>query len=261
MCIVFIALNQHPDYPLIIAANRDEFYSRPTQSSHFWPQSPTILAGKDLKAGGSWMGITRWGDIAALTNIRSPSREKSTARSRGELVSDYLKTPSPIPDYARHLHNNANQYNGYNLLFGNYRQLAVFNSHTQSLVQLAPGFHGLSNALLNTPWPKVTRGIQSLTNYVKHTTQLAANNLFRLLADDTPALPDQLPDTGISKEWEQRLSPIFINTPEYGTRSSTIIMVSKNAEVNWFERVYPPMPPGSLPEFESHHYSWKIQHK
>ncbi|MDC8831208.1 NRDE family protein [Alteromonas gilva] len=261
MCIVFIALQQHPDYPLIIAANRDEFYARPTQSSHFWPQSPTILAGKDLKAGGSWMGITRSGDIAALTNIRDPSREQPSAGSRGALVADFLTRPRAISDYCRHLRKTVNQYNGYNLLFGNYQQLAVFNSHTQSLQQLAPGFHGLSNARLNTPWPKVTRGTDALANYVKHSNNLYASEIFRLLADDTPALPDQLPDTGVSKAWEQRLSPIFIRTPEYGTRSSTIIMISKDANVDWYEKVFPSQATSARQNVESHHFSWKIQHK
>ncbi|NVK56164.1 MAG: NRDE family protein [Alteromonadaceae bacterium] len=259
MCIIFVALRQHPDYPLIIAANRDEFYARPTQHSHFWPQSPALLAGKDLKAGGSWMGITRDGNFAALTNIRDPSREQTTPSSRGALVTDFLRAGHPITEYSHRLHNNAHRYNGYNLLFGNYQHLAVFNSHRRSLEHLANGFHGLSNAQLNTPWPKMNRGISALKEYVVNTKTLLSDDLFTLLTDDTPALPDQLPDTGVPKEWEQRLSPIFIRTPEYGTRSSTVLMITKNAEINWFERVFPVPADMSTLHFERYDYSWKIQ--
>lgn len=253
MCIIFAAVQQHPDYPLIIAANRDEFYARPTAPSSFWHTHPDMLAGKDLSGGGTWMGVTRNGHIAALTNIRNPGAHSESKKTRGELVVDYL-TDQPLT--GRHLESlkiNADQYNGFNFLFGHYRHLAVFNSESKQHAFLGPGVHGLSNASLNTPWPKALRGTEALQQYIQDTRILDVDRLFTLLRDPTQAQDNQLPDTGVSFEWEKALSSIFIRTPEYGTRSSTVLLVDKAQNVNWYECHYSVEGiPGQM-----QHFSWK----
>ena len=163
MCILFIAVNQHPDYPLIVAANRDEFFERPTSVSAFWQDYPQLLAGKDLRAGGTWMGINQWGKLAALTNIRDPQRIDPDALSRGELVSHYLQQSPDSKDYLTRLNATGTNYNGFNLLFGDWNNLRVFNNHTLQSETLTSGVYGLSNASLNTPWPKTVQGMAQLT--------------------------------------------------------------------------------------------------
>ena len=254
MCIIFVAVEQHKDYPLIIAANRDEFYQRPTQPSHWWDAPETILAGKDLQAGGSWMGVHRNGDIAALTNIRNPAREQTQARSRGELVVNYLSRTTSEALFEQQLSDSREAYNGYNLLYGNVTRLQVYNNHTNRFTPLAAGFHGLSNSALNTPWPKVRRGVTRLQEYISSTTTLNKDALFNLLQDNTPAAQHELPDTGVPLEWEQRLSSIFIASPEYGTRSSTLLLINHRHEITWLEQEYEHGKKVSPPrEFE-----WKI---
>ncbi|GGF81585.1 NRDE family protein [Alteromonas lipolytica] len=253
MCIIFVALNQHPQYPLIIAANRDEFYQRPTQPSHWW-QSPPILAGKDLSAGGSWMGMSRSGHIAALTNIRDPNRVKTQVRSRGELVVDYLRQTMPESQFSQELAANRDAYNGYNLLFGHLTCLQVYHNHSNSFTRLENGFHGLSNAALNTPWPKITRGITALSDYIGKHTDIEPDTLFALLADNTLAARSELPDTGVPLEWEQRLSSIFIRSEEYGTRSSTLVLLDHQYNVSWLEREFN----HSNTDFVSRQFNWKI---
>lgn len=237
MCILFVANQQRKDMPLVIAANRDEFYRRATEPSHFWPDYPDMLAGKDGEAGGSWMGVTRQGQIAALTNVRAPDAMRENARTRGELVTQYLtgalgSTPSGL------LRQQRSAYQGYNLVFGSVGNLSVYNNIEDRLEHLTPGIHGLSNATLNAPWPKVTRGMQALSHYCEHATAIHKDDLFTLLRDDVQADDEVLPDTGIDKAWEKRLSSIFIQSPEYGTRSSTLILVDHTYTLHWHERQF-----------------------
>ncbi|MDM7860755.1 NRDE family protein [Alteromonas sp. ASW11-36] len=238
MCILFIAVNQHPKYPLIIAANRDEFHQRPTQSSRFWPECENLLAGRDVKAGGTWMGVTRNGRIAALTNIRDPKRQNDQAKSRGELTVNYLLGNSGYSDFAQQLQNTADDYNGYNLLYGDIKrgQLQVFNNHSLQLQTLKNGYYGLSNASLNTPWPKIERGKLALADYCETHKELNIEALFALLGDQTKAEDHLLPDTGVPSEWEKQLSSIFIQGEQYGTRTSTLLIVDQHSHVNWYER-------------------------
>jgi uncharacterized protein with NRDE domain len=238
MCILFIAVKQHPLYPLIIAANRDEFHDRPTQSSHFWPEHKAILAGKDLRAGGTWMGINKKGDIAALTNIRAPGKERSNAVSRGELVTNFLRLLNNKNNYLSTLQNTHLDYNGYNLLFGNLTQLQVYNSFDNTAFELEEGVYGLSNASLDSPWPKLDIGKSALAHYCQHHNNLNFEHLFELLGNNLPAKDEDLPDTGISKELEKVLSSIFIKSPEYGTRSSTILLINSQQQVYWEERTF-----------------------
>ncbi|GGW95604.1 NRDE family protein [Alteromonas halophila] len=239
MCILFVANQQRKDMPLIIAANRDEFYRRPTLPSHFWSDAPDLLAGKDLEAGGSWMGVTRQGRIAAITNVRAANAQRDNAKSRGELVTQSLCDPSHQTLSAR-LRQSREKYQGYNLLFGDINALQVYNNIEDRLQEVSPGIHGLSNATLNAPWPKVTRGMQSLSEYCQHSECIVPQDLFALLRNDEQADDDRLPDTGISKEWEKRLSSIFIQSPDYGTRASTIILVNQDLQLYWHERQFSP---------------------
>ncbi len=238
MCILFIARDQRKDFPLIIAANRDEFHARPTKGSHIWSSHPPIFAGKDLKAGGTWMGVTRSGRIAALTNIRQPAREREDARTRGELVVNYLTYKEGNPQFHQALKRRRDKYNGFNLLHGTWRDLKVYNNETDSLSSVSPGIHGLSNGAFNDPWPKVSRGVSALSQYCSDSDTLSEDALFSLLKDKTEAPESALPDTGISKDWEKRLSPIFIQSEEYGTRASTLLLVNRNGNASWSERTY-----------------------
>ncbi|MEW9797015.1 NRDE family protein [Alteromonas sp. CYL-A6] len=241
MCILFIAHQQRDDFPLIIAANRDEFHARPASASHFWSTSPDLLAGQDLEAGGTWMGITRGGRIAALTNIRDPARQQADAQTRGELVTGYLCHPESTDDaFTARLRASRNRYNGYNLLFGNQDRLQVYNNQLDTLLPVTPGIHGLSNAALNSPWPKVTRGMRLLTRYCEQADKIDADALFSLLQDDTPADDSALPDTGVPYEWEKRLSSIFIRSEAYGTRASTILLADRSGVLHWHERQFTP---------------------
>jgi uncharacterized protein with NRDE domain len=238
MCILFVAVNQHKDYPLIIAANRDEFFSRKTAKSHFWSEHPHVLAGRDIQAGGSWMGINQQGYLASLTNIRAPHTIKNDVSSRGELVSQFLQNPSKIKLYQQTLAATKEQYNGYNLLFGKWNELAVYNNHNNKLDYLSNGFYGLSNADLNSPWPKINKGVNKLEQHCQNNQVIIAEELFELLLDTSKAPDAELPTTGAPIEWERRLSSIFIQGQEYGTRSSTVLTVDKNQKVSWQERTY-----------------------
>lgn len=236
MCILFIAVEQHPKFPLIIAANRDEFYKRPTTASHFWQDKDKLVAGKDLEAGGTWMGMTRTGNISALTNIRAPDMLKEDAKSRGSLVYDFLMDEEKKQQYVSYLHASRNEFNGYNLLFGKWNDLAVYNNHEDSLQYLHPGFYGLSNANLNSPWPKINKGVQALKDYCKNHDAIDDEQLFQLLRNEEKAQDHLLPVTGVPEQWEKQLSSIFINVEGYGTRSSTLLCIDNDNEVYWHER-------------------------
>ena len=239
MCILFIAVNQHRDYPLIIAANRDEFLDRPTLASHFWQDNSQLLAGKDLKAGGTWMGMTKSGKLSALTNVRDPQKIDPDARSRGELVKGFLSQEAPQnPDYLQQLKESSDAYNGYNLLFGHWQDLWVYNNHQDSLDKLTDGVYGLSNADLNSPWPKINRGMRALEDYCRSPGTLNTDHLFELLRDNTQAADELLPKTGVPIEWERKLSSIFIKADGYGTRSSTILLIDREQQVLWEEHTY-----------------------
>lgn len=238
MCILFIALKQHPNYPLIIAANRDEFHARPTLASHFWENQPNILAGKDISAGGTWMGINKSGDLAALTNIRAPGKELANAVSRGELASNYLQQYCSQEEYLQRLSDSRNSYNGYNLLFGNLHKLTVYNSFENKNYSLADGVYGLSNASLNSPWPKLDMGRSALARYCQNSSKVNTENLFELLSNKQLAKDDELPKTGVPIEWEKKLSSIFIESSDYGTRSSTVLLLDKENQVHWEERTF-----------------------
>lgn len=238
MCILFIAVKQHPKFPLIIAANRDEFYRRPTLESGYWTDFPDLLAGKDLQAGGTWMGVTKQGYISALTNIRAPHLNQEAAQSRGRLVLDYLTKPELRGSYVQQLHQSRGKFNGYNLLYGKWHDLAVYNNHEDSLQFLDDGFYGLSNANLNSPWPKINKGVQALKHYCGHLDKVEPEILLELMRNEDKAEDHLLPKTGVPEIWEKQLSSIFINVQGYGTRTSTIFWIDDNSEAFWYERTY-----------------------
>ncbi|MFQ6372094.1 NRDE family protein [Shewanella sp. YIC-542] len=236
MCILFIALQQHPDYPLILCANRDEYHQRPTQAAHFWPGQPQLLAGKDLTAGGSWLGINRQGAIAALTNIRAPHLLRDNCPSRGALVINALRHGIT----AQWLRQHRQEYNPFNLLYGSANGLFCCNSLSGQIQPLTPGYHAISNGALDDIWPKMARGTQALQQLIGRQQTVNSNTLLDIMRDETQANAGQLPTTGIDRAWEQKLSSIFIQHPDYGTRSTTVLLQHRTGNVEFLEVRYAP---------------------
>jgi uncharacterized protein with NRDE domain len=240
MCLVLLALDAHPDHALVLAANRDEFYDRPTAPAAFWPDAPAVLAGRDLRAGGTWLGLDRAGRLAAVTNYRQGTRESVAPRSRGHLVSDYLMAPIDGRTHLAHVARDAGLYNGFNLICGDAGSLSYFSNREGRARALTPGVYGLSNHLLDSPWPKVTAGKSGLAAALSATGGELVAGLFALLADRRPAADELLPRTGVSPEWERLLSAAFIASPEYGTRSSTVVLVGRDGRAEFVERSFGP---------------------
>lgn len=231
MCLIVLAYKAHPRYPLIVAANRDEFLDRPASPAHFWPDAPYILAGRDLKAGGTWLGITTAGRFAALTNHRDLRRPSVSGRSRGALVRNALERDLPPLSGV--------EYEGFNLIHGRLNALRYLNNIDGTDIVLAPGIHGISNHLLDTPWPKVVRARERFTRIIA-VDEPSMDDLFTLLSDPTRAADDALPDTGLDLERERALSSILITTEGYGTRCSTVVMVEMDGRVRFEERTHYP---------------------
>jgi uncharacterized protein with NRDE domain len=248
MCLVLIALDSHPDYRLIVAANRDEFYDRPTARAGFWTDSPAILAGRDLQAGGTWLGIDRRGRFAAVTNYRQGQREQAAPRSRGHLVSGFLTTSTGVREYIDQTQADAALYNGFNLIAGDTRELLYYSNREGHARALAPGVYGLSNHLLDTAWPKVTSTKSALGALLNRGASDLIDGLFGLLSDRSQAADDQLPHTGAGREWERLLSSAFIASDSYGTRSSTVVLVGRDGRIVFAERTFGP---GGAPAEES----------
>jgi uncharacterized protein with NRDE domain len=242
MCLILMAWQVHADYPVVVAANRDEFHRRPTAAAHWWSDRPGLLAGKDLEAHGTWLGITSGGQIAALTNYRDPHRVKLNAPSRGGLVVCMLESHAPISERIAQLHVLSPAYSGFNLLCTDGRELAVYESVPAAGRLLNPGIYGLSNHLLDTPWPKVERAKSELATALHSLPDEAA--LLELLRDERVADDDDLPRTGVSLEWERLLSSAFIRGEDYGTRSSTIILIDRGGRASLREWTW--QPDGSL---------------
>jgi uncharacterized protein with NRDE domain len=238
MCLMLLAYDAHPLYRLILAANRDEFFSRPAAPAAFRDDSPQILAGRDLKEGGTWLGLTRTGRIAAITNYRNPRSERKDAPSRGGLVSGFLAGSMSVEEYLAFLNREGAAYNGFNLIFGDKQRLCWFSNRGGEPQFLQPGIHGLSNHLLDTPWPKVSRGKEDLERIVAEGKNIEPDALFSILADRTIPPDNLLPNTGVGIELERILSSRFISAPAYGTRSSTVILISLEGGVNFIEKTY-----------------------
>lgn len=237
MCLIFLSIQDHPRYKLIIAANRDEFYQRKTAAAAYWNDHPEILGGRDLEAQGTWMAMTKNGRIAMVTNYRDLRNLKTVAPSRGVLVTDYLLETSTPENYLNEVAIKGHEYNGFNLIVGSPEELWYNSNYKQGVEKLSPGLHGLSNHLLDTLWPKVERGLEKMRKLVT-SNKISSSQLFDVLFDDAIAPDNRLPDTGIGLERERALSSMFIKSPGYGTRCSTVILVDKNNSVQFSERVY-----------------------
>ncbi|MBP1970085.1 uncharacterized protein with NRDE domain [Virgibacillus natechei] len=238
MCLINFHLNDHPNYKLIVAANRDEFYGRPTAPANFWEDEPHILAGRDLVQMGTWLGVTKQGRFAALTNFRDPDHMQAGTYSRGEIVTNYLANDISATSFLHTLKQDKGKYVGFNVIVGDKDQLFHYNNVHDEITEIAPGTHGLSNDTLNTPWPKVTKGKKNLRDYVMNQEKIQPDELFEIISDAEHARDEDLPETGVGIEFERKLSPLFIQTPDYGTRSSTVLLIDNQDNVTFHERVY-----------------------
>ncbi|WP_043931455.1 NRDE family protein [Bacillus sp. EB01] len=240
MCLILFAYKVHPRYPLIVASNRDESYERPTAAAHFWEDQPHLLAGRDLEKLGTWMGVTKLGRFAALTNFRDPKEMKATGQlSRGELVADFLRGKASPENYLKAAAQKGSLYPGFNLLAGDQSNLYYYSNIEGVIREVPPGIHGVSNHLLNTPWPKVERGKKGLESILDKEGAALKIALFQLLKNTDPAEDADLPDTGVGLELERMLSPMFIRSKGYGTRCSTILLMEGD-RLSYTERIYDP---------------------
>ena len=238
MCLIFLSYHQNPKYPLIVLANRDEFFERPTEAASFWDGNK-VLAGKDLEAGGSWLGITRKGSMAMITNYRDMTNIKPKAPTRGKLVSDFLRGDLNTKHYLLGLDQSADFYNGYNIILGTLKDPWYYSNYQKKIYQLGTGLYGLSNELLDSPWPKVQKGKSELSElFLNDSLQIDA--LFEQMRNSEQGPEAELPDTGIGLAMEKILSPMFIKTEGYGTRCTTLITLDNSGNVYFEERTYSP---------------------
>jgi uncharacterized protein with NRDE domain len=236
MCLILFAHRAHPAHRLVVAANRDEWFRRPTAPAAFWVDAPEIFAGRDLEHRGSWLGVTTTGRFAAITNFRDPGSHRPDAPSRGQLVSDFLRSNAAPASYLERLRPDAASYNGFSLLVGDGASLCFLSNREGEVRSLAPGIYGLSNSLLDVPWPKVRLGKERLAGQLG--ARVDTDTLLTLL-DDTRTAPDaELPQTGVSSEWERKLSAVRIVADGYGTRSSTALVIGAEGEVSVAERSF-----------------------
>jgi len=248
MCLILIALHHHRQYPLIIAANRDEFYRRPTAPLAFWNDHPEILAGRDLLGAGTWLGVTRSGRIAAVTNYRDPTNDKPNSISRGLLVSHFLMGSQSPENYVNRIIGAGDLYNGFNLIIGDINELWWFSNVNSAFLKLDPGIHGISNHLLDTPWPKLERAKGELQDIIVRSPEINPEEIFNMLADTAYPPENQLPNTGVGADWERVLSPIFVASDVYGTRSSSIILYHRSGLLQFIERTFKTPSPLPAPQ-------------
>tara|TARA_R100001143_G_scaffold58746_1_gene56828 strand:- start:39468 stop:40256 length:789 start_codon:yes stop_codon:yes gene_type:complete len=239
MCLIVFAYKYHPQYPLILAGNRDEFHQRPTQKLHVWDGDPKILAGKDLKAGGTWLGINQHGKFAAVTNYRDLSNIKKNAPSRGSIVTEILNSDLSTKEKLSDMAPDFSKYNGFNLIAGTVDDLYYGSNHDHSFQKIKPGLYGISNASLNTPWPKTNSALENFST-VLNNGQPDSNEIFDLLSDTNRYPKEMLPKTGLSPEMEKAVSSVFILTEDYGTRSSALLFFDKSGNVKFTEKTYSP---------------------
>ncbi len=236
MCLIVFAYDLHPQYRLIVAANRDEFYERPTTAVDWWEDHPQILAGRDNQAGGTWLGIHRSGRWSALTNYREAAPLLKDAPSRGDLVASFLKNDQATETYLKELQASIQTYNGFNLVVDDGEQIGYISNRGQTVEILKPGLYGLSNHLLDTPWPKVRKVKEKLAQLIEQENKLNPAHILSLLHDTELAADEQLPETGIKLEWERLLSAMFIQSPTYGTRVSTVLLIDHQNHITFVEK-------------------------
>lgn len=238
MCLILLSYDQHPDYKLIFAANRDEFYDRPTRPLAFWEDRPEIIAGRDMKGNGTWFGVDRTGRFAAVTNYRDPAQNLPHAPTRGALVSDFITASETARTYMQKIASGGQHYNGFNLLIGDRSGVWYYSNRGNDIQKLKPGLFGISNHLIETPWPKVKKGKAQLQDLLSAQKDINYEDLLKILADQSVPPDKTLPDTGVGIEWERILSPLFITSKVYGTRSSSVLLVKRNGRVIFVERTF-----------------------
>lgn len=235
MCLIVVGWRVDPDYPLILAANRDEFHARPSAPAARWADAPEIFGGRDLEAGGTWLGVTDRGRFAAVTNVREPGMAKGE-RSRGELTDRFLRSASTPADFAAGIDGPC--YAGFNLLLGDEETLLYCSNRNGEPRRLEPGVYGLSNHRLDTPWPKLLKARQGLIDALPRLPD--ENPLFELLADTDIETDERLPDTGVPLAWERLLSAVFVRSENYGTRASTVLLKKADGSLRLHERSFGP---------------------
>ncbi|HEX6003371.1 MAG TPA: NRDE family protein [Burkholderiales bacterium] len=238
MCLILFAHHAHPRYPLVLAANRDEAYHRPAARAAFWKDHPDIYGGRDLDRGGTWLAIARSGRIAAVTNFRNAHAARDAPRSRGDLVKDYLTSDVDARAYLESVEKRGAQYNGFIVIAGNLDALYWLSNRGAGVAPIAPGVHGLSNHLLNTPWPKIQRSKRALEALIDAREEALIRGLFDILADRSLAADSELPDTGVGLQRERELSANFISGEHYGTRASTVVLIGGEGAVHFIERSF-----------------------
>ena len=241
MCLILFAFHAHAAFPLVIAANRDEAYTRPAAPADFWQDHPHVYGGRDLEMGGAWMGLTRHGRFAAVTNYRDGFPKGVAPRSRGELVGGYLTGTQSARPYLESVAKRKAEYAGFGVLAGDLNALWFLSNYGNGVEAVTAGVHGLSNHLLDTPWPKVTSGKRELAALLNTDASELPEQLFNMLADRSIATDRELPDTGIGLQREKALGPKFIAVDDrYGTRASTVIIVQRDGSVRYTERSFGP---------------------
>ena len=243
MCIILLALNQNERYRFVVAANRDEYYARGTDPAHFWPDDPQILAGRDQLCLGTWLGISKRGRFAAITNHSVPTAENSNNRSRGEIVRRYLRHVDTQSEYRAYLARNQNEFNGYGLIFGNFSMLGYASNRTDLKAEIADGIYGLSNQTPDHPWFRLDYGKSRMRAVLSNQSKIEMEHFFEILADSrNERLTDQTVDLeGDLKSNYSGAMPIFVRTKSFGTRSSTVIFVDREGKVQFEERTFDPI--------------------
>lgn len=245
MCLAVLAIAPRPGIELLLVANRDEFHDRPARQAEFWADAPDVVGGRDLSKGGTWLGITRSGRYALLTNYRDPRDVKPDAPSRGLILREFLLGRQEPRAFLQDLRGRASAFGGFNLVVGDPLGAFWFSNRTNDPRELSRGVHGLSNALLDTPWPKVRKTKERLeallSNESMSTESISIEAGFGILADAEQAPDSELPDTGVGLEWERILSSPFIRSPKYGTRASTVVLIESAGRVTFAERTFDPL--------------------
>jgi uncharacterized protein with NRDE domain len=242
VCLLVLAWEVHPTYRLVVAANRDEFHERPSAPLAEWPEPPGMFAGRDLRAGGTWLGVDRAGRFGVITNYRDLQRPLTGAPSRGGLIPAYLSQQAGPASFLAQVEPAAADYSGFNLLLSDDRSLWYASNRTQPFARaLAPGIYGLSNHLLDTPWPKLTRVRSAFETWLSAATGALPDALWKILGDRTPAIGDQGGlTTGLPPQWEAVLSSPFVLNREYGTRNSTLVLLERSGALTVKERRFDP---------------------
>ena len=233
MCLILFAYRQHADYPLVVIANRDEYYARPTQNAHWWHDAD-IFAGRDLEAGGTWLGTNQRGHFAAVTNVREPGGMKPGKQSRGELTRNYLAGSDQAEDYLQQLSTRDQDYAGFNLLLGNLQGLWFYSNRDHGIRPIEPGVYGISNGRFDEPWPKLSSGKLELEAMLSG--EFDAGELMEILTDHRVAHDQELPSTGVPLDIERMLSSRFIRSPKYGTRACSVVLMNNDQRIGFWEQ-------------------------